>query len=299
VSERTFRRWRDRYDGDGAAGLFDRRLGKASWRRVPVDRAEEVERLYRERYQGFTVKHFHEHLVKDHGCGWDYTWLKLHLQWMGVVARAPRKGAHCRKRERRPLPGMTLHQDGSRHAWLEGEPALDLIVTLDDATGAIYSAFLVEEEGTTSTFRALKEVFSQHGLPMSLHTDRGSHDFRTTKAGEIDRGCPTQVGRALAQLGVEPIGASSPQARGRSERAFGTLQIIWSRNSGSPGSRRSRRPTLSSATSIGQPTTRALRLSRPARARPSRRSRASISTRSCASKRSGRSATTIASPTGP
>jgi hypothetical protein len=183
-----------------------------------------VERLYRERYQGFTVKHFHEHLIKDHGFGWGYTWLKLHLQWAGVVPKAPRKGAHRRKRERRPLPGMMLHQDGSRHAWLEGQPALDLIVTLDDATGAIYSAFLVEEEGTASTFRALKEVFSEHGLPMSLYTDRGSPYFRTTKAGEIDRGCPTQVARALAQLGVEHIGAFSPQARGRSERAFQTLQ---------------------------------------------------------------------------
>ena len=224
VSERTFRRWTRRYEEEGEAGLLDRRLGKASGRRVPADRAEEVERLYRERYQGFTVKHFHEHLVRDHGFGWGYTWTKLHLQWAGVVAKAPRKGAHRRKRERRPLPGMMLPQDGSRHEWLEGEPALDLIVTLDDATGAIYSAFLVEEEGTASTFRALKEVFSQHGLPMSLYTDRGSHYFRTTKAGEIDRGCPTQVGRALAQLGVEHIGAYSPQARGRSERAFATLQ---------------------------------------------------------------------------
>jgi hypothetical protein len=132
-------------------------------------------------------------MVSAHG----YTWLKLHLQWMGVVARAPRKGAHRRKRERRPLPGMMLHQDGSRHAWLEGAPALDLIVTLDDATGAIYSAFLVEEEGTASTFRALKEVFWQHGLPMSLYTDRGSHSFRTTKAGEIDHGCPTRRMRSV------------------------------------------------------------------------------------------------------
>ena len=162
--------------------------------------------------------------MKDHGFGWGYTWTKLHLQWMGVVAKAPRKGAHRRKRERRPLPGMMLHQDGSRHEWLEGQPTLDLIVTMDDATGAIYLAFLVEEEGAASTFRALKEVFSEHGLPMSLYTDRGSHYFRTTKAGEIDRGCPTQVGRALAQLGVEHIGAFSPQARGRSERAFATLQ---------------------------------------------------------------------------
>jgi transposase len=224
VSERTFRRWTRRYEEEGEAGLLDRRLGKASGRRVPCDRAEEVERLYRERYQGFTVKHFHEHLVKDHGFGWGYTWTKLHLQWAGLAPKAPRKGAHRRKRERRPLPGMMLHQDGSRHAWLEGEAPLDLIVTMDDATGAIYSAFLIEEEGTASTFRALKEVFSERGLPMSLYTDRGAHYFRTTKAGEIDRGSPTQVGRALEQLGVEHIGAFSPQARGRSERAFQTLQ---------------------------------------------------------------------------
>ena len=116
VSERTFRRWTRRYEEDGEAGLIDRRLGQASGKRVPVDRAEEVERLYRERYQGFTVKHFHEHLVKDHGFGWGYTWTKLHLQWKGLVSKAPRKGAHRRKRERRPLPGMMLHQDGSRHA---------------------------------------------------------------------------------------------------------------------------------------------------------------------------------------
>jgi transposase len=224
VSERTFRRWTRAYEEEGEAGLVDRRLGKASGRRVPSDRAEEVERLYRERYQGFTVKHFHEHLVRDHGFGWSYTWLKLHLQWTGVVPKAPRKGAHRRKRERRPLPGMMLHQDGSRHEWLEGG-ALDLIVTLDDATGTIYSAFLVEEEGTASTFRALKEVFAEHGLPMSLYTDRGAHYFHTPKAGgEVDRGHPTQVGRALEQLGVEPIGAYSPQARGRSERTFTTLQ---------------------------------------------------------------------------
>ena len=207
------------------AGLLDRRLGKASGKRVPADRAEEVERLYRERYQGFTVKHIHKHLVKDHGFGWGYTWTKLHLQWMGVAGKAPRKGAHRRKRERRPLPGMMLHQDGSRHERLEGQPALDLIVTLDDATGAIYSAFLVAEEGTASTFRGLKEVFSEHGLPMSLYTDRGAPYFHTPKAGgEVDRGYPTQVGRALRQLGVEHIGAYSPQARGRSERAFQTLQ---------------------------------------------------------------------------
>lgn len=197
VSERTFRRWQARYEEDGEAGLLDRRLGKASGKRVPVDRAQEVEALYRQRYAGFRAKHFHEHLVKDHGFAWGYTWTKTFLQSRGLLEKAPRKGAHRRKRERRPLPGMMLHQDGSRHVWLEGQPALDLIVTLDDATGAIYSAFLVEEEGTASTFRALKETFGAHGLPMSLYTDRGSHYFHTAEAGgKIDRSRLTQVGRA-------------------------------------------------------------------------------------------------------
>ena len=92
VSERTFRRWTRRYEEEGEAGLVDRRLGKASGKRVPSDRAEEVERLYRERYQGFTVKHFHEHLIKDHGFGWGYTWLKLHLQWTGARAQGAAQG---------------------------------------------------------------------------------------------------------------------------------------------------------------------------------------------------------------
>jgi hypothetical protein len=136
VSERTFRRWTRSSQGRrrGRPRRPPARQGASGWR-VPADRAEEVARLYCERYQGFTVKPFHEHLVRERGFGWGDTWLKLHLQWAGVVPKAPRKGAHRGKRERRPLPGMMLHQDGSRHAWLEGQPALDLIVTLDDATG--------------------------------------------------------------------------------------------------------------------------------------------------------------------
>ena len=175
--------------------------------------------------RGFTAEHFHEHLVRDHGFSWGYTWTKAFLHSRGLLERAKRRGAHRRKRPRRPLPGMMLHQDGSRHEWLSGQPALDLIVTIDDATGEIYSAFLVEEEGTASTFRALLEVFARHGLPLSLYTDRGSHYFHTPEAGgKVDRGQPTQVGRALAQLGIEHIAAYSPQARGRSERLFRTLQ---------------------------------------------------------------------------
>ena len=225
VGERTFRRWCRRYEEAGEAGLLDRRLGKASGKRVPVDRCEEVERLYRTRYQGFTARHFHEHLVRDHRFAWSYSWTKAFLQSCNLLPKAERRGAHRRKRPRRPLPGMMLHQDASRHAWLaEGLP-LDLVVTMDDATSEIYSAFLVEEEGTASTFRALLEVFARHGLPLSLYTDRGSHYFYTAEVrGKVDRSQPTQVGRALAHLGVEHIAAYSPQARGRSERMFHTLQ---------------------------------------------------------------------------
>jgi transposase len=225
VDERTFRRWCQRYREDGEAGLADRRLGKPSGRRVPADVTAWVAELYRTRYRDFTAKHFHEHLVRDFGFGRGYTWTKTFLHGQGLLQAAPRRGAHRRKRPRRPLPGMMLHQDGSRHAWLAGLPACDLIATLDDATSALYSAFLVEEEDTASTFRALLEVFGEHGLPLSLYTDRGSHYFLTPKAGgPVDREQPTQVGRALAQLGVEHIAAYSPQARGRSERAFRTLQ---------------------------------------------------------------------------
>jgi transposase len=225
VSERTFRRWTRRFEEEGEAGVVDRRLGKPSPRRVPAAEAERVAELYRTRYGGFTAKHFHERLVGVHGFNWGYTWTKTFLHGQGLLAPAPRRGAHRRKRPRRPLRGMMLHQDGSRHEWLNGQPALDLIVTLDDATGEIYSAFLVAEEGTHSTLRALHEMISQHGLPCSLYTDRGSHYFVTPKAGEKpDPRARTQVGRALAQLGIEHIPAFSPEARGRSERAFRTLQ---------------------------------------------------------------------------
>jgi transposase len=225
MSERTFRRWSRRFEEGGEDGLLDRRLGRRSGRAVPDEEAEAVERLYRERYAGFTAKHFHEHLVRRHGFRWGYTWTKTCLQARGLLAKAPRRGAHRRKRPRRPMVGMMLHQDASRHVWLEGCGPLDLVVTLDDATSEIYSAFLVEEEGTASSFRGLIETIAAKGLFCSLYTDRGSHYFHTPEAGgKVAAGAVTQVGRALAQLGVEHIAAYSPEARGRSERAFRTLQ---------------------------------------------------------------------------
>ena len=169
---------------------------------------------YRTHYLGWNVKHFHEELQRRHSFGWGYIWTKTQLHTAGLVERAQRRGAHRRNRPRKPCAGMMLHQDGSRFAWLSGQADLDLIVTMDDATGTLYSAFLVEEEGTASTFRALLEVFTSWGLPGSLYTDRGSHYFITPKAGEaVDKERPTQVGRALDVLGIEHIPAYSPQVR--------------------------------------------------------------------------------------
>lgn len=225
MHERTFRRWVRRMEEEGEEGLMDRRLGRRSGRAVPDAAALEVERLYRERYCGFTAKHFHEHLVGSHGFRWGYTWTKNHLQGRGLLAKAPRRGAHRRKRPRRPLVGMLLHQDASPFVWLAGRPPLDLVVTMDDATSTIYSAILVAEEGSVSSFLGLAETIAAHGLPCSLYTDRGSHYFHTPEAGgKVAKDVLTQVGRALAQLGIEHIAAYSPEARGRSERVFRTLQ---------------------------------------------------------------------------
>ena len=225
MSERQFRRYRERFEDEGDAGLVDRRLGKPSPRRIEADEIERMLELYRTTYRGWNVKHFHEHGVRDHKFAWGYTWTKAQLHAAGLVERAKRRGAHRRKRERKPCEGMMLHQDGSQHAWLAGQAPLDLIVTMDDATSTIYSAFLVEQEGTVSSLRGLLEVFVAHGLPCALYTDRASHYFYTDKAGEaVDKARLTQVGRALDRLGVEHIPAYSPEARGRSERMFGTLQ---------------------------------------------------------------------------
>lgn len=225
---RTFQRWMDRYREEGEEGLADRRIGKPSPRRAPEAEIERMLGLYRDKYSDFTVKHFHQVLKKHHNYKLGYTVTKRGLQDAGLVRVAPQRSAHRKKRAPRPLPGMMLHQDGSRHEWLEGQAPLDLIVTLDDATSAILSAFLVEEESTASTFRGLREAVESHGLFCSLYTDRGSHYWYTPEAGgKVSKTQLTQVGRALAQLGIEHIPGYSPEARGRSERAFRTLQDRW------------------------------------------------------------------------
>src|SRR6266702_1583201 len=225
ISDRHMRRWRERYVEESYNGLLDRRRGKPSRRRVPVATVEKVFALYREKYFDLNVQHFHEKLQAEHGIELSYTWVKQALQGAGLVARGRKRGAHRKRRERRPLPGMLLHIDGSRHQWFQDERWYDLIVILDDATSEINYAQLVEEESTVTVMAGLQEVIEHKGVFCALYSDRGSHFWLTPKVGgRVDPHRLTQVGRALRELGIQMIPVYSPQARGRSERNFGTWQ---------------------------------------------------------------------------
>jgi len=225
MSVRSMQRKRQAYVDHGYNGLFDKRRGKISYHRVPMATAERVLALYRDKYPDFNVRHFHEKLKESEDISLSYSWVKQALQGAGLVARKKKRGPHRRRRPRRPLPGMLLHIDGSKHRWFQDDRYYDLLVILDDATSRIYYAQLVEEESTRTVMTALREVIERAGLFCALYSDRASHFFVTPKAGEpVDKSRLTQVGRALKELGVQMIPAYSPQARGRSERSFGTWQ---------------------------------------------------------------------------
>jgi len=225
MSCRQLRRLREAYERVGFDGLHDARVGKVSPRRIPVAVVEEVLRLYRDEYFDFNVVHFHEKLLEKHSMTVSYTWVKALLQGSGLVARDRPRKKHRRRRARKPLRGMMLHIDGSKHQWFGDDRWYDLIVILDDATSEIYHAQLVDEESSRSCMEGLREVIEKQGIFCALYSDRASHFFRTPKAGEpVDRQALTQVGRALRELGIQLIPAYSPQARGRSERSFRTWQ---------------------------------------------------------------------------
>jgi transposase len=224
IDERTFRRWSRRYEEEGAEGLGDQRLKKAAHNAAGLDEVLELLTIFETRYPKFTVAHFYDKYRDEHKGNRCYSWVKNHLQAAGFIKKAAKRGAHRRKREREPMAGMMLHQDGSTHLWVP-KHYWDLIVTLDDATNKIYSAFFVEEEGTFSSFQGVKDVIEKEGLFCSLYTDRGAHYWNTpNEGGKVDKVNLTQFGRAMQHLGIEMIPAYSPEARGRSERMFGTLQ---------------------------------------------------------------------------
>jgi len=225
ISCRQMLRWQTRFKHEGYEGLFDRRRGVPSPKRVPLETVETVLRLYQEQYFDFNVRHFHEKLATEHNIKLSYTWVKQALQGAGLVKRRRKRGKHRKRRPRRPLPGMLLHIDGSQHRWFCDDRWYDLLVIMDDATSEVYYAQLVEEESTATVMAGLRTVIEQQGVFCALYSDRASHFFLTPKAGEpVDHHRLTQIGRALREVGIQMIPAYSPQARGRSERGFSTWQ---------------------------------------------------------------------------
>jgi transposase len=223
VTDRTMRRWRERIEEGGYTSLYDRRK-HPSPKRVAMEQAQRVLSLYQEKYFDFNVRHFHEKLASEHQIQLSYTWVKKALQLAGLVKTHKKRGTHRQRRPRRPIPGMMMHIDGSEHQWLAGQWH-DFIVVLDDATTEIYYAQLVDEESTLTVMAGLRAVIEKKGWFSSVYSDRASHFFHTPKAGQsVDKRNVTQVGRAMRELGIRMIPAYSPQARGRSERGFGTWQ---------------------------------------------------------------------------
>ena len=223
VCSRTFRRYVDHYHENGLDGLLDKRLNQVSSRKAPEVEVISLVDTYRQKHHGWNVKHFYSWYRQDGGQR-SYNWVKNTLQEKKVVKKSAKRGKHRKRRERAPLPGMIIHQDGSTHEWVPGKK-WDLIVTMDDATNEHYSMFFVKEEGTASSFQGIRDVIVNNGLFCSFYSDRGSHYWLTPKAGgKVDKNALTQFGRSMRQLGIEMIPAYSPEARGRSERAFKTHQ---------------------------------------------------------------------------
>ena len=225
MSVRNMQRMRQGYQASGYTGLFDRRRGKNNYHRVPLETAEKVLALYQEKYFDLSVQHFHKKLQAEHNIRLSYSWIKQALQGAGLVTRRKKRGPHRTWPPRRPMAGILLHIDCSKHRCFQDDRYYDLIVILDDATSEIYYAQLVEEESTRTVMSALREVIEQKGLFCTLYSDRGSHFFVTPREGEkVDKTRLTQIGRALKELGVQMIPAYSPRARGRMGHSYSTWQ---------------------------------------------------------------------------
>lgn len=225
ITARQMRRLKVRYEEHGYDGLKDYRGGKPRSKRIPMEEIQEVCRLKKDVYPDFSIQHFYEYARDKHGIKMSYNWARIILEEAGIAEKAPSRGKHRRRRERRPMRGMLIHIDGSTHEWIVGLPKQDLIFMMDDADGKGLYARFVPQESTMSTLAGIDHVLKQEGRFCELYHDRGSHFGRTSKAGEgPDEEQNGQVTQALRSLGIKQIFARSPQARGRSERAFKTIQ---------------------------------------------------------------------------
>jgi hypothetical protein len=195
-------------------------------KRASVAEVQRVLAFYRDRYQGFNVRHFHQLARREHGVPFRYAFVRQVLQTAGLVPRLRPRGRHRRRREARACFGELLYLDGSRHHWLPAAPErwFTLIAVVDDATKQLlYAQLGAGGESLPAVMSALRAVLQPYGVPMALYIDR-AHAAVPTAGAAPDRRRLTQVGRALARLGIEHILGFSPQACGRSERVNRTRQ---------------------------------------------------------------------------
>ena len=225
ISDRQMRRWKRRYETHGYDGLYDKRRKLPSPKRVPLTTVEQVLGLYREKYFDFNVLHFCDKLQEKHNIKLSYNWIRLALLGAGLIKRRKKRDKHRKRRPRKPLVGMMLHMDGSPYDWLGTGQEFDIVTLSDDADNYLYDAELVLEEDSLTCMKLLRNTVEKRGIFCSLYSDRASHFFITDKAGEkVSKTNLTQIGRALAELGIQHIPSYSAQARGRCERLNETLQ---------------------------------------------------------------------------
>ena len=226
IGERQVRRLYRAFVQDGAAGLVSRRRGRPSARRLPAATQERALALIRERYADFGPTFAHQKLTEEHALVLSVETLRGWMSAAGLwVPRAQRARRSYPPRERRACLGELVQLDGSEHAWFEDRgPRCTLLVYVDDATSRLMELCFADTESTFDYFYATRRYLERHGKPMAFYSDRLS--VFHVQARDRAQGGPglSQFGRALRDLNIDSLCANSPQAKGRVERANGTLQ---------------------------------------------------------------------------
>jgi transposase len=232
LSVRQVKRLTARYRVVGPAGLVHGNRGRRPWQAVAPDLAAQVIALAQRRYAGLNQQHLTEKLAAEEGIVLGRTTVRRLLARAGLTTPRPRRAPTARRRrERMAQEGLLLQADGSRHHWLGPDgPEVTLIAMVDDATSTVLGAVFREQEDGVGYLLVLEAIVRSRGIPHALYVDRHGifqPNQRTplTLAEELAGGrAPTQVGRVLGELGIRHIAAHSPQAKGRVERLWGTLQ---------------------------------------------------------------------------
>jgi transposase len=230
VSERQCYRIKARVKDQGVKGVIHGNRGRPCKYKVKDQTLKRVVELARGKYRGFNDHHLSEKLKEEEKIEMSREKVRRVLRSHGIGSpRKRRANKHRSRRERREAEGMMLQLDGSPHDWLEGRGApLTLVGAIDDATSKVPMAFFEEAETSWAYFHLFNEIFKKDGLPHSVYSDRHSifwTDREPTLAEQLQGKRPTtEVGRALEELGITLIPAGSPQAKGRIERLWGTLQ---------------------------------------------------------------------------